>query len=115
MDTEAERPVRVLNVSQGVTGIESVQTSVPTLAKRHDNTPSEATQDDSKRREVSVSATLETASTDMVEAALAEALALAATAGRFDVVAQRARELEARRFARAGNVLTLDARQKGRR
>ncbi len=42
---------------------------------------------------------------DAVEEALAGALARAAEAGRFDVVAQLARELEARRSARAGNVV----------
>lgn len=42
-----------------------------------------------------------------VEAALADALSRAAAAGRFDVVAQLARELEARRLARAGNVVLL--------
>jgi hypothetical protein len=43
-----------------------------------------------------------------------EALVAAATAGRFDVVAQLARELEERRRARAGNVAPLDVvRQKG--
>jgi hypothetical protein len=51
---------------------------------------------------------------DVVETALAKALAQAAAAGRFDVVAQLARELEARRQARAGNVVRLDtARHKG--
>ncbi len=49
------------------------------------------------------------ASTDAVEAALATALVEAATVGRFDVVAQLARELEARRLARAGNVVLLNA------
>jgi hypothetical protein len=38
---------------------------------------------------------------DAVEAALAKALGEAAAAGRFDVVGQLARELEARRLARA--------------
>jgi hypothetical protein len=38
-----------------------------------------------------------------VEGALARALQLAAEAGRWDVVCQLARELEARRFAAAGN------------
>ncbi len=42
-----------------------------------------------------------------VEAALAAALGGAAAAGRFDVVAQLARELEARRMARMGNVVNL--------
>jgi hypothetical protein len=48
-----------------------------------------------------------------VEAALARALSQAADAGRFDVVAQLARELEARRLAHAGNVVRLkDEREK---
>jgi hypothetical protein len=45
---------------------------------------------------------------DPVEAALARALDRASEAGRFDVVAQLARELEARRLARSGNVVRLD-------
>jgi hypothetical protein len=52
--------------------------------------------------------------TDVVEAVLATALAKAAAAGRFDVVAQLARELEARRHARTGNVVPMtSARRKG--
>jgi hypothetical protein len=47
------------------------------------------------------------ASGDEVERVLARALAQASEAGRFDVVAQLARELEARRLARAGNVVRL--------
>lgn len=47
---------------------------------------------------------------DVVEEALARALEGATQAGRFDVVAQLARELEARRLARAGNVVPLPAR-----
>jgi hypothetical protein len=51
---------------------------------------------------------------DPVVAALACALSRASDAGRFDVVAQRARELEAHRCARAGNVVRLEpARPKG--
>lgn len=46
------------------------------------------------------------------EAALARALNLAAAAGRFDVVAQLAEELKARRLAAAGNVVELDARKR---
>jgi hypothetical protein len=42
-----------------------------------------------------------------IEAALADALTRAAAEGRFDIVAQLARELEARRLARAGNVIAL--------
>ncbi|HEY6463727.1 MAG TPA: hypothetical protein VIY73_26340 [Polyangiaceae bacterium] len=43
-----------------------------------------------------------------VEIALAAALARAAEAGRFDVVALLARELEAQRLARASNVVRND-------
>ena len=49
-----------------------------------------------------------------VEAALAKALDAAAAAGRWDIVAQLARELEARRLVRAGNVVELDAKRRGR-
>jgi hypothetical protein len=49
-----------------------------------------------------------------VEAALAYALTEAARAGRFDVVAQLAKELEARRFAVAGNVVALPERRRRR-
>lgn len=44
---------------------------------------------------------------DPVEGALARALDAAASGGRFDVVAQLARELEARRLARSGNVVAF--------
>ncbi len=47
-----------------------------------------------------------------VESALASALAQAASAGRFDVVAQLARELEARRLARMSNVIAMHARSR---
>jgi hypothetical protein len=52
----------------------------------------------------------------MVEAAVAKALEGATAAGRWDVVSQLARELEARRLARMGNVvaLTPKARQRGK-
>lgn len=49
---------------------------------------------------------------DVVEAALARALDAAAAAGRFDVVAQLARELEARRLAREPNVVTLATKRR---
>jgi hypothetical protein len=45
---------------------------------------------------------------DAVEAALATALDRASAAGRYDVVIQLARELEARRMARAGNGVRLE-------
>jgi hypothetical protein len=48
-----------------------------------------------------------------VEAALAAALAAAASAGRFDVVAQLAEELNARRQAHAGNVVPIGSRRGG--
>jgi hypothetical protein len=51
---------------------------------------------------------------DPVEAALAKAIGEAATAGRFDVVALLAKELEARRLARA-NVVALDYARAKRR
>ena len=57
---------------------------------------------------------------DAVEAALAEALTKAAAAGRYDVVAKLARELEARRLARLerpadGNVVPLRRGKGGER
>lgn len=54
---------------------------------------------------------------DPVEIALADALTKAAAAGRFDVVAQLAGELEARRKARTANVVDLaaEAARRGRR
>ena len=48
--------------------------------------------------------------TDVVEAALALALTKAAAAGRFDVVAQLAKELEARRTA-ASNIVSISSRR----
>jgi hypothetical protein len=45
---------------------------------------------------------------DAVEAALAAALDRASAAGRYDVVIQLARELEARRTTRLGNVVRLE-------
>lgn len=50
---------------------------------------------------------------DDVEATLAKAIAEASAAGRFDVVALLAGELQARRLAREG-VLTLDAKKRQR-
>jgi hypothetical protein len=52
---------------------------------------------------------------DPVDRALAKALDAATTAGRFDVVAQLARELEARRLGREPNVVQLvSLRKRGR-
>jgi hypothetical protein len=50
---------------------------------------------------------------DAVEAALADAITKAAEAGRFDVVGQLAAELQARRSARAGNVVAIDKARRG--
>lgn len=44
---------------------------------------------------------------DAVESALAKAIEGATSAGRWDIVAQLARELEARRVTRMGNVVAL--------
>jgi hypothetical protein len=52
---------------------------------------------------------------DQVEAALAYALDRASAAGRFDVVAQLARELEARRLARLPNVVAVEPDGCGKR
>jgi len=54
------------------------------------------------------------AEVDPVEAALAGALTSAAAAGRFDVVAQLARELEARRLAGTSNVVRIGSKRQGR-
>jgi hypothetical protein len=52
---------------------------------------------------------------DGVETALATALGAASAAGRWDVVVQLARELEARRLARsAGNVVLFERDRRGR-
>jgi hypothetical protein len=101
---------------QELTGIESGQTSTPGVVDRREIPRLDATQDDAKRREVSASHAMgPVPPIDAVEAALAKALADAATAGRFDVVAQLARELEERRLVRAHNVVPLDSarRKKG--
>ena len=50
---------------------------------------------------------------DPVEGALARALDAAAAAARFDVVAQLAKELEARRLARAPNAVALKTARDG--
>jgi hypothetical protein len=87
-----------------------VKMSVPSVAERGEKPVAEAPEDDAERPAVSAPHPSGGApERDAVEAALASALAQAATAGRFDVVAQLARELEARRLARAGNVVTLNA------
>ncbi len=58
--------------------------------------------------------TLRADTSDAVEEALGVALREAAIAGRFDVVAALARELEARRLAGASNVVSLDTARRKR-
>jgi hypothetical protein len=77
-------------------------TSVPDVAKSGGEDADRLTPGDAHRPDVS-------ASGDPVESALARALTEASAAGRFDVVVRLATELEARRLARMGNVVALDA------
>jgi hypothetical protein len=94
----------------GRAGLEPVETRAPKVADRREKDAKDTTRDDAKPHEVSAFADAGAA----VEAALTKALAQAAEAGRFDVVGQLARELEARRLACAGNVVPLStARRKG--
>jgi hypothetical protein len=81
---------------------------VRSVAKGRENDAEEATQGDAKQREVLALSP----GGDAVDKALAGALARAAEAGRFDVVAQLARELKARRLAGAGNVVSFGERTK---
>jgi hypothetical protein len=89
-------------------GIEPRPPYAPSVANGRVNDEDQATRDDQRRREVSASPLPET---DVVVAALAEAVKGAASAERWDVVAQLARELEARRIARAGNVVPLGSKR----
>jgi hypothetical protein len=76
-------------------------TSVPSVVDRREITVEETTQGDAKPLEVlALSSHDLSAPGDVVERALAVALVEAAVARRFDVVAQLARELEARRLER---------------
>jgi hypothetical protein len=85
--------------------------SAPNVADRRENVVDAGTIDDAARREVTASVS---PAADAVEAALADALQGATAAERWDVVVQLARELEARRMARAGNVVALRG-HRGRR
>ena len=84
---------------------------MPTVADRRADDADLTTKGDTKRREVSALS----APGNPVELALSQALYRAAEAGRFDVVAQLARELEARRLSGADNVVALDAKAGKRR
>jgi len=91
-------------------GIEPPATSVRSVVDSRENDADYATQDNARRREVSALS----GATAPVESALSIALCRAAEAGRFDVVAQLARELEARRLALANNVVAIDPKVRKR-
>lgn len=92
-------------------GIESPDTSVPSAADRRESPRADTTQGNAERREVSASvATV----VDVVEAALAGAIGKATAAGEWTIVAQLARELEARRIARAASNVVAFARRSKR-
>ena len=93
-----------------LTGIESAATYTPKVAKNTEKRSADATKEDTRQPAVSVSA-----SAVDIEEAIAGALTAASAAGQWDVVAQLAKELEARRLARAGNVVALGARKHGGR
>lgn len=84
-------------------------TSAPSVVDRREITAEETTQGDAKPLEVLAlcGANLDPHG-DVVERALAVGLVEAAIAGRFDVVAQLARELEARRLERLGRGAALE-------
>ena len=86
-----------------LTGIESAETSTPSVVQGTEKQAAVATKAAPKQPAVSVSAV-------DVEEALAGALTAASAAGQWDVVAQLAKELEARRLARSGNVVALVAK-----
>jgi hypothetical protein len=88
------------------TGVEAVPTAAPPDADRAEKPATCATESHPRSAHHSTSPDPSAfPRTDAVEVALADALSLAARAGRFDVVAQLAKELEARRQTRPGNVL----------
>ena len=89
-------------------GLESSQARDTTsLYRVSESSPStEVTPIDAQVREVSPVAQRETQRDDALE----RALTLAAEAGRWDVVALLAKELEARRIASAGNVVPIGQR-----
>jgi hypothetical protein len=85
-------------------GIEPRPPYAPSVVNGRVNDADQATQVDQRRREVSASRSLET---DGLEGALAEAIRRASTAGQWDIVARLAKELDARRLARSGNVVSI--------
>jgi hypothetical protein len=92
-------------------GSNTPTTSAPSVADRREISREVTTQGDAKPCEVLAlcSPRLGSPPGDVVERALAVGLVEAAVAGRFDVVAQLARELEARRLERAERGAALEA------
>jgi hypothetical protein len=91
------------------------QTSAPSVAKSAEIAQESATEDDARPPEVLALSDRPDGPqpvVDPIDAALADALSRAARAGRFDVVAQLALELEARRRARNGNVVPLAVKRR---
>jgi hypothetical protein len=98
------------------TGAETVPTPAPTVSEASENTAVQATESDAAPPEVSASSPrADERPVDVIETALAKALTEAAGAGRFDVVAQLAKELEARRLAGAANVVPFARDPQGTR
>ena len=75
--------------------------------KGADYTDSRGREEAAARSQIAPEVHASMTSVDGVDVALAEAIKGATIAGRWDIVAQLARELEARRLARARNVVPL--------
>lgn len=86
--------------------------SVGEFSQKRVGSPSSSEQVTAASNPVSEPAATTVDETANLDAALALALTEAAKAGRFDVVSQLAKELEARRLA-GSNVVTLDAKKGG--
>lgn len=101
-------------VRDKIVGQPGLETAESASSDEHSRTSSDETpgaMSESTRSHVDAEALGQTlGQKDPVEEALARALDAASAAGRFDVVAQLARELEARRLARTPNVVTLPRR-----
>lgn len=94
-------------------GSNTPTTSAPSVVERCEIAVEEATQSDAKPLEVLALCAPQLASPgDVVERALAVGLVEAAVAGRFDVVAQLVRELEARRVERRGHGVAVESPQR---
>ncbi len=97
-------------------GSNTVPPSGQSVAKSGENALELPTQGNSTKPGISASPDEPPGTEDAdeaVERALAAGLSAATAAGRFDIVAQLARELEARRCLRAGNVVPLERKRPG--